>query len=121
MDTVQVAAAKNAQQLSKSLRHPNIINVLDSCETDGGIYVATEPVTSLLSPDGSDKAEAEPMVWGLYQALDALSFLHTSGFVHGLFGPAAIFCNVRGDYKLFGFELCKKGADAGDLLAGVRR
>lgn len=119
-DTVQVAAAKNAQQLSKSLRHPNIINVLDSCETDGGIYVATEPVTALLSPEASEESD-QPALWGLYQALDALSFLHTSGFVHGLFGPAAIFVSAKGDYRLFGFELCKKGADAGDLLAGARR
>jgi len=121
MDTVQVAAAKNASSLSKSLRHPNIITVFDSCETDGGIYVATELVRALLSPEAEGELDAEPMVWGLHQALDALSFLHTSGFVHGLFGPAAIFVTELGDYRLFGFELCKKGADAGDLLAGVRR
>lgn len=120
-DSVQVAAAKNAQQLSKSLRHPNIITVLDSCETDAGIYVATEVVTALLSPDAPEETDGQPAVWGLYQALDALSFLHTSGFVHGLFGPAAIFVTIGGDYRVSGFELCKKGADAGDLLAGFRR
>mmetsp|Transcript_50850 Transcript_50850/g.80602 ORF Transcript_50850/g.80602 Transcript_50850/m.80602 type:complete len:729 (-) Transcript_50850:193-2379(-) len=121
LDTVQVAAAKNAQQLAKSLRHPNIIQVLDSCETDTGIYLATEPVISLLSPEAPEDEEGNPMVWGLYQALDALGFLHNSGFVHGLFGPTSIFLSPKGDYRLAGFELCKKGADASDLLAGWRR
>jgi len=121
LDTVQVAAAKNAQQLAKSLRHPNIIQVLDSCETDTGIYLATEPVVSLLSPEAPEDEEGNAMVWGLYQALDALGFLHNSGFVHGLFGPTSIFLSPKGDYRLAGFELCKKGADASDLLAGWRR
>ncbi len=35
----------------------------------------------------------------LCQALDALSFLHSSGFTHGLFGPLAIFVTTQGDYR----------------------
>lgn len=127
LDSSQVAAAKNAQQLSRSLKHPNIIKVLDSVETDGGIYLATEAVTPLLGLEeagkavGEDTDEVQPAVWGFWQTLDALAFLHSSGFVHGLFGPSAIFLSSRGDYRLAGFELCKKGADVRDLISGWRR
>lgn len=33
------------------------------------------------------------------QVLDGLSFLHSSGFTHGLFGPLAVFVNSQGDYR----------------------
>mmetsp|Transcript_8895 Transcript_8895/g.19558 ORF Transcript_8895/g.19558 Transcript_8895/m.19558 type:complete len:726 (-) Transcript_8895:122-2299(-) len=122
LDSSQLAAAKNAEQVAKSLRHPNVLRSLDSCEVEGGLYLVTEAVVPLLSkeavPDGD---ETTASVWGLHQAFDALSFLHASGFTHGLFGPASIFVTSRGDYRLGGFELCRKGADSKTLLDSRQR
>ena len=69
--------------------------------------------------------ERTPAVWGLYQAslsglfymrqaLDGLSFLHSSGFTHGLFGPLAIFVTTQGDYRQpdVSFELLPTGLAA---------
>lgn len=116
MDTKLVAAAKNAVQMAKSLRHTHILKAFDSIETEGGFYLVTEVVSPLLAegaPEGDDRT---PKVWALYQALDALGFLHQSGFAHGLFGPAAIFVTPQGDYRLGAFELCRKDADASSLI-----
>eukprot|EP00929_Paragymnodinium_shiwhaense_P071512 TRINITY_DN36349_c0_g1_i1.p1 TRINITY_DN36349_c0_g1~~TRINITY_DN36349_c0_g1_i1.p1 ORF type:complete len:768 (+),score=141.97 TRINITY_DN36349_c0_g1_i1:183-2486(+) len=113
-----VTAAKNAEQVSKVMRHPNVLRAHDSCDVESGVYLVTEAVTPLLAiTDGDDYV---PAVWGLYQSLDALSFLHTSGFTHGLFGPSAIFVTEQGDYRLAGFELCRKDADPSALLNGRR-
>mmetsp|Transcript_60495 Transcript_60495/g.144145 ORF Transcript_60495/g.144145 Transcript_60495/m.144145 type:complete len:752 (-) Transcript_60495:250-2505(-) len=120
LEISQVSAAKNAEQMSKSLRHPNILRAFDSCETEGGIYIATEEVEPMLAASDEADEDREANVWGLYQALDALSFLHTSGFTHGLFGPASIFVTRHGDYRLGSFELCRKEADSATML-GARR
>lgn len=120
LDSAQAAAAKNAEQMSKALRHPNILKSLDAVEVDGGFYLVTEAVVPLLSLE-VDEDDRAPAVWGLFQTLDALSFLHSSGFTHGLFGPSAIFVTQQGDYRLGGFELCRKGADSASILASRRR
>eukprot|EP00930_Biecheleria_cincta_P085953 TRINITY_DN75314_c0_g1_i1.p1 TRINITY_DN75314_c0_g1~~TRINITY_DN75314_c0_g1_i1.p1 ORF type:complete len:832 (+),score=189.44 TRINITY_DN75314_c0_g1_i1:102-2498(+) len=121
LDPAQVMAAKNAEQLSKSLRHPNILRAFNSIEVDGGFYVVTEEVVPLLAFQPADGDERVPAVWGLFQALDGLSFLHSSGFTHGLFGPLSIFVTPQGDFRVGGFELCQKGLDSGNAIAARRR
>eukprot|EP00435_Cladocopium_sp_Y103_P069634 s456_g33.t1 len=120
----QIAAAKNADQVSKTLRHPNVLHSFTTLETEGGFYIVTEEVVPLPCAKPAEGDERTPAVWGLYQAgaaLDGLSFLHSSGFTHGLFGPLAIFVNSQGDYRLGSFELCQKGMDTGTAIASRRR
>jgi len=122
LDSFQISSAKNAEQMAKALRHPNILRSLDSIEVEGGFYLVTEAVVPLLSFDAADNDDGgAPAIWGFYQALDALGFLHQSGFTHGLFGPASIFVTPHGDFRLGGFDLCRKDATADGLLAGWRR
>lgn len=121
LDTAQVTAAKNAVQMAKSLRHTHILRALDSIEVEGGFYLVTEQVLPLLLEGATENDGKEPAVWGLYQALDALGFLHQSGFAHGLFGPTSVFVTPKGDYRLGSFELCRKGADAAALITQRRR
>lgn len=117
----KISAAKNAEQVAKSLRHPNVLRALDSCDTDGGLYLVTEAVVPLFMDAPSDvEDDGEVAVWGLYQALDALSFLHGSGFTHGLFGPTSVFVTPQGDYRLGGFEQCSKGFDLDSYVSGWR-
>jgi len=49
LDPSQAMAAKHAEQISKSLRHPNILQTFNSIETDSGFYIVTEEVVPLLS------------------------------------------------------------------------
>mmetsp|Transcript_41374 Transcript_41374/g.81741 ORF Transcript_41374/g.81741 Transcript_41374/m.81741 type:complete len:762 (+) Transcript_41374:112-2397(+) len=122
LDSFQISAAKNAEQMAKALRHPNILRSLDSIEVEGGFYLVTEAVVPLLSFDAAESDDGgAPAIWGFYQAMDALGFLHQSGFTHGLFGPASIFVTPQGDFRLGGFDLCRKDASADALLAGWRR
>lgn len=121
MDPAKIAAAKNADQISKTLRHPNVLRSFTSLETEGCFYIVTEEVVPLPCAKPAEGDEHTPAVWGLYQALDALSFLHSSGFTHGLYGPLAIFVTTQGDYRLGSFELCQKGMDTGTAIASRRR
>lgn len=121
LDSSQVAAARNAEQMAKSLRHPNVLRALDSVDGEGALYLVTEAVSPLLAEELPEGNAGEAEVWGLYQAIDALNFLHTSGFAHGLFGPASIFITSRGDYRLGGFELCRRGADSGGSQSAHKR
>ncbi len=40
--------AKNHHLKLKTIRHPNVLKLLDSCEIDTGIYIATEECMPLL-------------------------------------------------------------------------
>ena len=57
--------AQNAVKRLKTLRHTNILRILDSCETDAGLYVVTEPCESLL--DFVAREDRGFPAWGLYQ------------------------------------------------------
>lgn len=86
----------------KKTRHPHVLRVLDSCETDAGIYIVTEKVRPLL--DWREVCE-QPSAYALYQVVDAVSFLHASNTVHGFVDPASLFVTEHGDIRLGGFEL----------------
>ncbi|CAJ1407519.1 unnamed protein product [Effrenium voratum] len=121
LDPAQAMAAKNAEQVSKTLRHPNILRAFNSIETEGGVYIVTEEVVPLVTAAAAEGDDDGPAIWGLFQALDGLSFLHSSGFTHGLFGPLAIWVTNQGDYRIGSFELCQKGLDTGSAIAARRR
>ena len=57
--------AQNAVKRLKTLRHTNILRILDSCETDSGLYVVTEPCESLL--DFVAREDRGFTAWGLHQ------------------------------------------------------
>jgi len=118
LDPSLATAAKNAVQMAKSLRHTHILRAHDSIEVDSGFYLVTEECQPLLAESSDSR---EPAVWGLFQAFDALGFLHQSGFAHGLFGPGAVFVTPKGDFRLGAFDLCKKDADNTAMLQQRKR
>eukprot|EP00913_Durusdinium_trenchii_P015751 g14802.t1 len=67
MDPAKIAAAKNADQVSKTLRHPNVLRSFTSLETEGGFYMVTEEVVPLSCAKPAEGDEHTPAVWGLYQ------------------------------------------------------
>jgi SCY1-like protein 1 len=101
--------AANAMRKLLTLRHPSILKVLDSGESDSGIFIATEHVVPL--PLVS-RPSSVPM-HSLYQIAKALAFLHEDAhLVHGTIDPVNVFVTDSGSYRLGGFELCKKSFDS---------
>lgn len=106
---VKFELAKSAVKRLKTLRHPSILQFLDSLETDKMLYVATEPVDPLgieitkLTLEGSQKDLY--LAWGIFQITRALSFLNNDGSLrHNNVSVWSVFVNPSGEWKLSGLE-----------------
>ncbi|KUM61917.1 hypothetical protein ACN42_g5179 [Penicillium freii] len=58
--------AKNAVRKSRTLRHPGVIKVLDTIETEHNLYIVTERVVPLSWPVKRRSLSEETAKWGLY-------------------------------------------------------
>lgn len=93
----------------KTLRHPSILQFLDSLETDKSLYVATEAIEPLgiyvtnLQTDGPQKDLY--LSWGIFQITRALSFLNNDGNLrHNNVSVWSVFVNASGEWKLGSLE-----------------
>lgn len=68
---IKLEIAKSAMKRLKTLRHPSILQYLDSAETDKMLYVATEYVQPLgVYLDTLDKESTQNdlyLAWGIFQ------------------------------------------------------
>ncbi|XP_004523320.1 N-terminal kinase-like protein isoform X2 [Ceratitis capitata] len=101
--------AKAALKRLKTLRHPSILQYLDSLETEKTLYVATEAVEPLgitfeqLATDIPQKALY--LSWGVFQITRALSFLNNDGNLrHNNVCAWSVFVNSSGEWKLGSLE-----------------
>lgn len=121
--------AKASLKRLKTLRHPSILQFLDSLETDKMLYVATELVEPLgthiqkLSTEGPQKDLY--LAWGIFQITvgffnyskeiktnyyfcfkqRALSFLNNDGSLrHNNVSVWSVFVNASGEWKLGSLE-----------------
>ncbi|KAL5285470.1 SCYL1 family protein [Megaselia abdita] len=101
--------AKASVKRLKTLRHPSILQFLDSLETDKMLYVATESVEPLgnhinqLSSEGPQKDLY--LAWGVFQITRALSFLNNDGNLrHNNVCIWSVFVNASGEWKLGSLE-----------------
>lgn len=101
--------AKNAVKKLKTLRHPSILQFLDSVETDKVLYVATEYVEPLGiyldHIDMDDGPKELYLAWGIFQITRALSFLNNDGNLrHNNVSCWSVNVNKCGEWKLGGLE-----------------
>lgn len=68
----QLALAKNALRKLRTLRHPDVLKLLDSAETPTAVYIAVEPVRPLgpvlsdwVRNGGTEEGKHEWIAWGL--------------------------------------------------------
>ncbi|ALC48061.1 yata [Drosophila busckii] len=101
--------AKASLKRLKTLRHPSILQFLDSLETDKMLYVATEAVEPLgvysakLATDNLQKGLY--LAWGIFQITRALSFLNNDGNLrHNNVCAWSVFVNASGEWKLGSLE-----------------
>ena len=115
----------------KRLIHPRILRAHATIDTDypdeskpspglddleksaatGTLIIVTEKSTPLndwlenLNPH-TTQANAAAISWGVYNIVEALTFLHTQArLAHGMLCPEAVFVTPSGDFKLGGFDL----------------
>ncbi|KAI9678099.1 MAG: hypothetical protein M1817_006043 [Caeruleum heppii] len=117
--------AKNALRKLRTLRHPGVIKVLDTVETESYIYIATERLTPLSWHIKRDSLSSETRKWGLYSIAvsiqlhsnvlcpklsavgqNTLRFINDEATsVHGNVRHSSVFTNEAGEWKLAGFEV----------------
>lgn len=129
---MQLQPAMHHFQQCKRVRHPHILEVYATLDTDnpdadnpanknsnsassavidpktavGDLIVVTEPCVSLQTWLQSNSLSDEQLAWGLQSMIHALHFLHSSAnLAHGLVAPSSFYVNRAGDVKLWNFSL----------------
>ncbi|KAI0099405.1 ARM repeat-containing protein [Daldinia grandis] len=104
--------AKNAVKKLRTMRHPGVIKVLDTVETDSYIYIATERVVPLRWHVKRKSLSPETIKWGLYSIARTVKFINDEGSsVHGSLRVASIYTSESGEWKLGGFEVLSNVKD----------
>jgi SCY1-like protein 1 len=124
---MQLKPALHHFQNCKKVRHPHILQVLATLDTDhpdadatasatnapldtkiitGDLIIVTEPCVSLQTWLQTNRPTEEQLAWGLQSMIQALHFLHSSANLsHGLVTPSSFYVNRAGDVKLWNFSL----------------
>ncbi|KAF2673260.1 protein kinase [Microthyrium microscopicum] len=98
--------ARNAVRKLRTLRHPGVIRVLDTVETETYIYVATERVTPLSWHAKRKSLSQETIKWGLHSVAKTVGFINNEATsVHGYIRTSTVFTTESGEWKLGGFEV----------------
>ncbi|KAJ5185774.1 hypothetical protein N7491_006357 [Penicillium cf. griseofulvum] len=98
--------AKNAVRKSRTLRHPGVIKVLDTIETEHTLYIVTERVVPLSWPVKRKSLSEETAKWGLYTVASTLKFINDdASSVHGAVRASSVFISESGEWKLGGFDI----------------
>ncbi|KAI1477471.1 ARM repeat-containing protein [Daldinia eschscholtzii] len=104
--------AKNAVKKLRTMRHPGVIKILDTVETDSYIYIATERVVPLRWHVKRKSLSPETVKWGLYSIARTVKFINDEGSsVHGSLRVASIYTSESGEWKLGGFEVLSNVKD----------
>ena len=104
---------------SKKLRHPHILTVIATLDTDnpndattppssvnGDLIIVTEACVPFATWLSSHHPSIEQIVWGLECVVRALSFLHTSAqMCHGALSLESLYVTPAGDVKLWNFAI----------------
>lgn len=98
--------ARNALRKLRTLRHPGVIRIIDSVETDAYIYIATERVVPLSWHVRRKSLSEETSKWGLYSIAKTMKFINgDASSVHGALRVASVFTSESGEWKLGGFDV----------------
>ncbi|EYE92479.1 COPI-interacting protein CEX1 [Aspergillus ruber CBS 135680] len=109
--------AKNAMRKSRTLRHPGIIRVIDTIETETSIYIVTERVVPLSWYVKRRSLSEETTKWGLHTVSSTIKFINEdASSVHGAIRAASVFASESGEWKLGGFEILSSMSDEDAII-----
>ncbi|KAL9641105.1 MAG: hypothetical protein Q9204_000330 [Flavoplaca sp. TL-2023a] len=98
--------ARNAVRKMRTLRHPGVLKVLDTIESDTYIYIATERATPLDRSARRKNLSTETLKWGLNTVAGTLSFINDEAFsVHGNVRLTSVYTSRSGEWRLGGFDI----------------
>ncbi|KAH8596531.1 armadillo-type protein [Bisporella sp. PMI_857] len=98
--------ARNAVKKLRTLRHPGVIKVLDTVETENFIYIATERITPLRWHIKRKSISTESLKWGLFSVAQTIKFINDeASSIHGALRVASIYTSESGEWKVGGFEV----------------
>ncbi|CRG85191.1 putative inactive serine/threonine-protein kinase scy1 [Talaromyces islandicus] len=98
--------AKNAMRKCRTLRHPGVLKVLDTVETESHIYIVTERVTPLSWSVKRRSISEETAKWGIYTVASTLRFINDDATsVHGAVRVSSVYTSESGEWKLGGFDV----------------
>ncbi len=115
------------------LKHPGIVEVLESGEIDGRYWMAMEFIRGWTLEELGDvlyakneALEPDPAVHIITQVVDVLRYVHTAvsktgrplGLIHRDVTPSNVYVTYEGEVKLGDFGVAKLGAVEGWTMAG---
>ncbi|KAK6217588.1 hypothetical protein QIS74_07702 [Colletotrichum tabaci] len=104
--------AKNALRKLRTLRHPGVIKVLDTVETDTYIYIATERVVPLRWHVKRKSLTPETIKWGLSSIARTIKFINDeASSIHGNLRVGSIYTSESGEWKMSGFDVLSNVKD----------
>ncbi|KFA64971.1 hypothetical protein S40285_03863 [Stachybotrys chlorohalonatus IBT 40285] len=104
--------AKNALKKLRTLRHPGVVKVLDTVETDTYIYVATERIVPLRWHVRRESLSPETIKWGLHGIARTMKFINQdASSIHGSLRVGSIYTSESGEWKVGGFEVLSSVKD----------
>ncbi|XP_018334476.1 serine/threonine-protein kinase fused [Agrilus planipennis] len=118
----EIKGLRRECEIQRHLNHPNIIQMLDSFETDNEIVVITEfahkELTTILSKEGyltEDRVQA--IVWDL---ASALYYLHSNRVLHRDLKPQNILLDARNIAKLCDFGFARNMSTGTHVLTSIK-
>ncbi|KAJ2962732.1 hypothetical protein NQ176_g10913 [Zarea fungicola] len=104
--------ARNALKKLRTIRHPGVIKVFDTVETDTYIYIATERVVPLRWHVRRKALTPETIKWGLHGISRTLKFINSdASSIHGCVRVGSIYTSESGEWKMGGFEVLSSVKD----------
>ncbi|KAF4984373.1 hypothetical protein FDECE_17095 [Fusarium decemcellulare] len=104
--------AKNALKKLRTLRHPGVIKVLDSVETETYIYIATERVVPLRWHVRRKSLSPETIKWGIHSIARTIKFINDdASSIHGSLKVGSIYTSESGEWKMGGFDVLSSVKD----------
>jgi len=98
--------ARNALRKLRTLRHPGIIKVLDTIETETNIYIVAEKLTPLSWHIKRKSISEETAKWGIHAVASTLKFINDdAASVHGNLRSSSIYTSESGEWKVGGLEI----------------
>nr|XP_049695128.1 serine/threonine-protein kinase fused [Helicoverpa armigera] len=116
---------KNLRQecdIQRQLKHPNIIRMIDSFDTDSELVVVTEyaekELHSILAKEGClNEEQVKKITWDL---VSALYYLHSHRVLHRDLKPQNVLLDSSGRAKLCDFGLARIMTNATHILTSIK-